>query len=181
MHGGLDKKQLANEDLAALERGIPNLLRHVNNITNVYQLPCVVAINRFPTDTDAEIDFIVRKCREMGVNTILSTVWAEGGKGGEDLAREVVRLCEEGKGNFTGSRRRKSTIFWTYYNTAVFYAHTCNKGLAWLQGPGRVELNTDSGNRTFIFSASPVAYYADKYRGAFFKHLAVNSDLRKTC
>ena len=110
MHGGLDKKQLANEDLAALERGIPNLLRHVNNITNVYQLPCVVAINRFPTDTDAEIDFIVRKCRELGVNTILSTVWAEGGKGGEDLAREVVRLCEEGKGNFTFSYELDASI-----------------------------------------------------------------------
>ena len=110
MHGGLDKKQLANEDLAALERGIPNLLRHVNNITNVYRLPCVVAINRFPTDTDAEIDFIVRKCRELGVNTILSTVWAEGGKGGEDLAREVVRLCEEGKGNFTFSYELDATI-----------------------------------------------------------------------
>ena len=103
MHGGLDKKQLATEDLAALERGIPNLLRHVNNIRSVYQLPCVVAINRFPTDTDAEIDFIVRKCRELGVNTVLSTVWAEGGKGGEALAREVVRLCEEEKGNFTFS------------------------------------------------------------------------------
>ena len=110
MHGGLDKKQLANEDLAALEKGIPNLLRHVNNITNVYQLPCVVAINRFPTDTDAEIDFIVRKCRELGVNTILSTVWAEGGKGGEDLAREVVRLCEEGKGNFTFSYELDASI-----------------------------------------------------------------------
>ena len=103
MHGGLDKKQLAEEDLGALEKGIPNLLRHVHNIKEVYQLPCVVAINRFPTDTDAEIDFIIRKCRELGVNTVLSTVWAEGGKGGEDLAREVVRLCEEEKGNFTFS------------------------------------------------------------------------------
>ena len=101
MHGGLDKKQLNTEDLAALERGIPNLLRHVSNIKDVYRLPCVVAVNRFPTDTDAEIDFIIAKCRELGVNTILSTVWADGGKGGEDLAREVVRLCEEEKGNFT--------------------------------------------------------------------------------
>ncbi|MBQ6722401.1 MAG: formate--tetrahydrofolate ligase, partial [Clostridia bacterium] len=91
------------ENLAALEAGLPNLLRHVENITTVYKLPCVVAINRFPTDTDAEIDFIIRKCRELGVNTVLSTVWAEGGKGGEALAREVVRLCEEEKGNFTYS------------------------------------------------------------------------------
>ena len=103
MHGGLDKKQLNTEDLQALERGIPNLLQHVSNIKDVYQLPCVVAVNRFPTDTDAEIDFIIAKCRELGVNTVLSTVWAEGGKGGEDLAREVVRLCEEEKGNFTYS------------------------------------------------------------------------------
>ncbi len=103
MHGGLDKKQLAAEDLAALERGIPNLLKHVSNIKNVYKLPCVVAINRFPTDTDAEVDFIIKKCRELGVNTVLSTVWAEGGKGGEALAREVVRLCEEEKGDFTFS------------------------------------------------------------------------------
>ena len=100
MHGGLDKKMLDREDLAALEKGIPNLLRHVSNVRNVYGLPCVVAVNRFPTDTDAEIDFIVKKCRELGVNTVLSTVWAEGGKGGEALAREVVRLCEEEKGQF---------------------------------------------------------------------------------
>ncbi|MBQ9276327.1 MAG: formate--tetrahydrofolate ligase [Clostridia bacterium] len=103
MHGGLDKKSLATEDLTALELGIPNLLRHVSNIKNVYKLPCVVAVNRFPTDTDKEIDFIIAKCKELGVNVVLSTVWAEGGKGGEALAREVVRLCEEGKGDFTFS------------------------------------------------------------------------------
>ena len=95
MHGGLDKKSLNTEDLGALEKGVPNLLRHVSNIKNVYRLPCVVAVNRFPTDTDAEIDFIIKKCRELGVNTVLSTVWAEGGKGGEELAKEVVRLCDE--------------------------------------------------------------------------------------
>ena len=110
MHGGLDKTQLATEDLTALEKGIPNLLRHVNNIKNVYKVPCVVAINRFPTDTDSEIDFIIRKCRELGVNTVLSTVWAEGGKGGEALAREVVRLCEEEKGDFTFSYELDGTI-----------------------------------------------------------------------
>ena len=103
MHGGLAKNELAKEDLSALEKGIPNLLRHVSNIKNVYKLPCVVAVNRFPTDTDNEIDFIIGKCRELGVNTVLSTVWAEGGKGGEDLAREVVRLCCEEKGDFTYS------------------------------------------------------------------------------
>lgn len=100
MHGGLDKKSLDTEDIAALEKGIPNLLRHIHNIKNVYGLPCVVAINRFPTDSDNEIDFIIKKCRELGVNTVLSTVWADGGKGGEELAREVVRLCEEEKADF---------------------------------------------------------------------------------
>ena len=100
MHGGKAKNDLGTEDIAALEKGIPNLLRHVSNIKNVYKLPCVVAVNRFPTDTDNEINFIIEKCRELGVNTVLSTVWAEGGKGGEALAREVVRLCEEEKGDF---------------------------------------------------------------------------------
>ena len=112
MHGGVDKKNLAPENLEALEKGVPNLLRHVKNMREVYHLPCVVAINRFPTDTDAEIDFIIRKCRELGVNTVLSTVWAEGGKGGETLAREVVRLCEEesGKEAFTFSYALEDTI-----------------------------------------------------------------------
>ncbi len=100
MHGGLDKKSLDKEDMPALERGIPNLLRHVSNIKNVYGLPCVVAVNRFPSDTDNEIDFVIEKCRELGVNAVLSTVWAEGGKGGEALAKEVVRLCENEKGSF---------------------------------------------------------------------------------
>ena len=110
MHGGLDKKQLDTEDLVALEKGIPNLLRHVSNIKDVYKLPCVVAVNRFPTDTDKEIDFIIKECKALGVNTVLSTVWAEGGKGGEALAREVVRLCDEEKGDFTYSYELDGTI-----------------------------------------------------------------------
>ena len=110
MHGGLAKTELGAEDLAALERGIPNLLRHVSNIKNVYKLPSVVAVNRFPTDTDAEIEFIIEKCRELGVNVVLSTVWAEGGRGGEALAREVVRLCEEERGDFTFSYELSGTI-----------------------------------------------------------------------
>ena len=95
MHGGLLKEELKEENLQALEKGLPNLLRHVSNIRNVYGLPAVVAVNRFPTDTDAEIALVIRKCRELGVNTVLSDVWAKGGEGGEELAREVVRLCEE--------------------------------------------------------------------------------------
>ena len=103
MHGGLAKNELGEENLTALEKGVPNLMRHVSNIRNVYGLPCVVAVNRFPTDTDAEIAFIMEKCRTLGVNVVLSTVWAEGGKGGTALAEEVVRLCENEKGNFSFS------------------------------------------------------------------------------
>ena len=95
MHGGMAKTELNNENLVALEKGLPNLLRHVSNMINVYKLPCVVAVNRFPTDTDKEIELVISKCRELGVNVVLSTVWAEGGKGGMALAEEVVRLCEK--------------------------------------------------------------------------------------
>ena len=100
MHGGLDKKSLNEENLQALEKGIPNLLKHVDNIKNVYKLPLVVAINRFPLDTQNEIDFVISECKKLGVNTVLSNVWAEGGNGGVELAKEVVRLCEE-KSDFT--------------------------------------------------------------------------------
>ena len=110
MHGGLPKTALGEENLEALEKGLPNLLRHISNIQNVYRLPSVVAINRFPTDTDAEIALVIEKCKALGVNVVLSTVWAEGGKGGEDLAREVVRLCEEEKGDFTFAYELDGTI-----------------------------------------------------------------------
>ena len=95
MHGGMSKTELGTENLDALEKGIPNLLRHVSNIKDVYRLPSVVAVNRFPTDTDAEINLIIEKCKALGVNVVLSNVWAEGGNGGIELAEEVVRLCGE--------------------------------------------------------------------------------------
>lgn len=110
MHGGLSKEELNEENLESLEKGIPNLLRHVSNIKNVYKLPSVVAINRFPTDTDKEVELIINKCKELGVNVILSNVWAEGGNGGIDLAKEVVRLCEEEKGDFTYSYELEDSI-----------------------------------------------------------------------
>ena len=109
MHGGMAKTELNNENLPALEKGIPNLLRHVSNITNVYKLPCVVAVNRFPTDTDAEINLVIEKCKELGVNVRLSTVWADGGNGGIELAKEVVELCER-ENNFTFSYELDKTI-----------------------------------------------------------------------
>ena len=94
-HGGVPKAELNNENLEALEKGLPNLLQHVDNVKNVYGLPCVVAINAFPTDTKAELDLVEAKCKEMGVNVRLSEVWAKGGEGGKALAEEVVRLAED--------------------------------------------------------------------------------------
>lgn len=97
MHGGLAKTELGNEDLVALEKGLPNLLKHVENMQNLFGIPCVVAINKFPLDTDAEIQLIETKCKELGVNVVLSDVWAKGGEGAVDLAHEVVRLAENDK------------------------------------------------------------------------------------
>ena len=94
-NGGVPKTELNTENLEALEKGLPNLLRHVGNIKDVYGLPCVVAINRFPNDTEAELAMIEAKCRELGVNVALSEVWAKGGEGGETLAKEVLRLCDQ--------------------------------------------------------------------------------------
>ena len=94
-NGGVAKADLGQENLEALEKGLPNLLKHVSNITNVYKLPCVVAINRFPLDTEAELKLVEDKCKELGVNVALSEVWAKGGEGGIALAEEVIRLCEQ--------------------------------------------------------------------------------------
>ena len=94
-NGGVPKAETGKENLEALEKGLPNLLQHVSNITTVYKLPCVVAINRFPTDTEAELKLIETKCRELGVNVALSEVWGKGGEGGVELAKEVIRLCEQ--------------------------------------------------------------------------------------
>jgi len=93
-NGGLPKADLNTENLDALSKGLPNLLKHVSNITNVYKLPCVVALNEFPADTPAEIALVEEKCKELGVNVVVSRVWAQGGEGGKALAEEVVRLCE---------------------------------------------------------------------------------------
>ncbi len=99
-NGGVSKAELNNENLEALEAGLPNLLKHVENITQVFKLPAVVAINEFPTDTEAEVDLVKKKCQELGVNVALSKVWAKGGEGGIELAEEVLRLIEEEENNF---------------------------------------------------------------------------------
>ena len=109
MHGGKPKEELANEDLAALEKGLPNLLRHVGNVANVYKLPAVVAINRFPTDTDREIELIRKKCDELKVKAVLSTVWADGGAGGLELAKEVVKVAD-GENDFSFAYEDDLTI-----------------------------------------------------------------------
>lgn len=108
-HGGVPKAELNNENLEALEKGLPNLLQHVDNIKNVYGLPAVVAINAFPTDTEAELSLVEAKCHELGVNAVLSEVWAKGGEGGIALAEEVVRLCEE-ENSFRYSYELEGTI-----------------------------------------------------------------------
>ena len=111
MHGGVPKTELATENLEALKAGIPNLLRHVSNIKDVYKLPSVVAVNRFPTDTDNEVELIIDECKKLGVNVILSNVWAEGGQGGIELAKEVIRLCsDEDSSDFTFSYELDGTI-----------------------------------------------------------------------
>jgi formate--tetrahydrofolate ligase len=110
-HGGVAKADLGKENLKALEAGLPNLLQHVENITKVYHLPAVVAINAFPLDTKAELDLVEKKCKELGVNVALSEVWAKGGEGGQKLAQEVVKLCDQNKENdFTFSYDEKASI-----------------------------------------------------------------------
>ncbi len=109
-NGGVAKADLNNENLEALEKGLPNLLKHVSNITDVYKLPCVVAINAFPTDTKAELDLVETKCKELGVNVVLSEVWAKGGEGGVALAEEIVRLCELPNDNFSFSYELDGSI-----------------------------------------------------------------------
>ncbi len=164
MHGGLKKDQLNEENIEALEKGIPNLLRHVSNIKNVYKLPCVVAVNRFPTDTDNEIDFIIAKCRELGVNTVLSTVWADGGKGGVDLAREVVRLCEEeDNSGFTFSypsdceieEKIEAVVKKVYGGVGVDFTANAKKQLESLKADGFGKLPVCIAKTQYSFSDDP--------------------------
>ncbi len=164
MHGGLPKNSLCNEDLGALERGIPNLLRHVSNIRNVYGLPCVVAVNRFPTDTDAEISFIIDKCQMLGVNAVLSNVWAEGGRGGEALAREVVRLCEGVKPDFTYSYdenlsiedKIKAIVTKIYHGSSVSIQPAAQKQIERLTSLGFSKYPVCMAKTQYSFSDDPL-------------------------
>ena len=163
MHGGMQKQDLANENIEALEKGGPNLLRHVSNVKNVYGLPCVVAINRFPTDTDAEIKFVVDKCNGLGVNTVLSTVWADGSKGGETLAKEVVRLCEEEKGNFAFAyddcdsitQKIEKVVRKVYGGQGVSIAPAAQKQIAKLEQLGFSNMPVCIAKTQYSFSDDP--------------------------
>ncbi len=163
MHGGMLKTELANENLDALAKGLPNLLRHVSNIKNVYKLPCVVAVNRFPTDTDAEVQLVIEKCKELGVNVALSTVWADGGNGGEELAKEVVRLCEEEKGDFTFSyelddsleNKIEAIVKKIYGGDGVVFEANAKKQLAQIKSLGYDKLPVCMAKTQYSFSDDP--------------------------
>ena len=162
MHGGVAKTELGAENLEALEKGLPNLLRHVSNIKNVYKLPAVVAVNRFPTDTDAEIQLVIDKCKALGVNVVLSTVWAEGGKGGMALAEEVVRLCEQ-PNDFTFAYEDDTTIEEKveaivkkiYGGNGVSFAPSAKKQLATLKALGFDKLPVCMAKTQYSFSDDP--------------------------
>ena len=161
-HGGAAKGELGVENLEALERGLPNLLRHVDNIRNVYGLPCVVAINRFPTDTEAELALVERRCRELGVNVALSEVWAKGGEGGVELAREVVRLCEE-PGDFRFAYpdeldirgKIEAVAKRVYHAGAVAFTGSAEKELRQLEALGFGSLPVCMAKTQYSFSDDP--------------------------
>lgn len=162
MHGGVLKTELAAENLAALEKGIPNLLRHVKNIREVYKLPCVVAVNRFPTDTDAEISLVIEKCKALGVNVVLSTVWADGGKGGEALAEEVVRLCEQENGftyayelDGTPEEKIEAIVKKVYGGDGVAFTSAAQKQLKRLTELGYGKLPVCMAKTQYSFSDDP--------------------------
>lgn len=168
-HGGVAKADLDKENLKALEKGLPNLLQHVSNITDVYKLPCVVAINAFPTDTKAELDLVEAKCRELGVNVALSEVWAKGGEGGVALANEVVRLCEE-ENDFQFSYDENDSIMKKLHDicTKVYHADgvqlvgNAPKQLKQLEELGFDKLPICMAKTQYSFSDDPVLLGAPK-------------------
>ncbi len=156
MHGGVAKSDLSEENTDALIKGIPNLLRHISNIKDVYKLPCVVAVNRFPTDTDSEVSVVIEKCKELGVNVVLSNVWAEGGNGGIELANEVVSLCEE-KNNFEFAYSLEGTIE-DKINTIVKKIYRGNKAVFDKNAKKQIEKLTELG-----FDKLPVCMAKTQY------------------
>ena len=161
-HGGVPKAELNNENLEALEKGLPNLLQHVSNITNVYKLPCVVAINAFPTDTAAELKLVEDKCRELGVNVALSEVWAKGGEGGKALAEEVLRLCEQ-PNDFTFAydvndsieKKLNDIVRNVYHADGVALTANARKQMAELEALGFDKLPICMAKTQYSFSDDP--------------------------
>ncbi|MEG1524605.1 MAG: formate--tetrahydrofolate ligase [Clostridia bacterium] len=169
LHGGVPKADLNNENLTALEKGLPNLLQHVQNITDVYKLPCVVAINRFPTDSEAELKLVEDKCKKLGVNVALSEVWGKGGKGGIELAKEVVRLCDM-PNNFSfsyeldGSIEDKITaiVKKVYHGDDVILAPLAKKQAETLTALGLGNLPICMAKTQYSFSDNPALLGAPK-------------------
>ena len=161
-HGGVPKADLNNENLEALEKGIPNLLQHVENVTQHYGLPCVVAINRFPTDTEAELEMVREKCKQLGVNVALSEVWGKGGEGGLELAEEVLRLVE-GENNFhfvyedelSIEEKIKAVATKVYRADGVVFTANAKKQLATIEGLGLGNLPVCMAKTQFSFSDDP--------------------------
>ena len=158
-HGGVPKAELNGENLEALEKGIPNLLQHVENVTQNYGLPCVVAINRFPTDTEAELELVREKCKELGVNVVLSEVWGKGSDGGIELAQEVLRLCEsENHFHFVyedelSIKEKVETIAKKIYRAdGVEFTAAAKKQLATIEGLGFGKLPVCMAKTQFSFS-----------------------------
>ena len=183
MHGGLAKTELGSENLDALLKGMPNLLRHVDNIKNVYGVPSVVAINRFPTDTEAELKLIYDKCKELGVNVCLSEVWGKGGDGGIDLAKEVVRLCDEEKTEFrccydtelSLEEKIEAIVKKVYRGKDVTFLPSAKKQLARLKAHGFDNLPVCMAKTQYSFSDDPTLLCAPEGFTVTIKNLKVSA------
>ncbi len=164
MHGGLKKSELETENLESLEKGLPNLIRHISNIKDVYRLSCVIAINRFPSDTDAEINLLIEKCKDLGVNVKISTVWSDGSNGAIDLAHEVVRLCEEESNkdfsflydlNSSIEQKIETIVKKIYRGSSVSYTKNAEKEIAKLKALGYDKLPVCIAKTQYSFSDDP--------------------------
>ena len=182
MHGGLPKNELATPDLTALEKGLPNLLRHVSNITNVYKLPAVVAVNKFPTDTDEEVELVIRECRKLGVNTVLSDVWAKGSEGGTELAEEVVKLCEKPNSfafsyELDGSIEDKieAVVKKVYGGDGVDFLPSAKKQMATLTELGFSHLPVCIAKTQYSFSDDPAKLGAPEHFRVTVKNVKVSA------
>ena len=182
MHGGLPKTALATPDLDALQKGLPNLLRHVSNITNVYKLPAVVAVNKFPTDTVEEVELVIRECRKLGVNTVLSDVWAKGSEGGIELAEEVVRLCDKPNDfsfsyELSGSIEDKieAVVKKIYGGDGVDFLPAAKKQLATLAELGFSSLPVCIAKTQYSFSDDPTKLGAPEHFRVTVKNVKVSA------